>query len=135
MSWNWKSWNWKKILLCIFIIGAARELYGTVSNISEADASVKKIEADLRDKLPRKVDEATTLVDMRLDRKRSIGWYRIDTDNYKFDSAEQERTIRAQVCANPSATQAIRDDGFWFEFHYADPRGNSLSDFVVSKCA
>jgi hypothetical protein len=64
-----------------------------------AEEGLRRTEADMKSNLPLRVDQNTTLVDVKYDRTHSSYWYVIDKAD-QFDAQETARQVQIGVCAN-----------------------------------
>ena len=94
------------------------------------DAGLAKIEADAKSKLPMKVDEHTTLVDVKYEPTKTTYWYAVDQ---MLDPRETDQVIRQRVCENSEMLRTIKQKGFSYEYHYA--KGSApQAVFTIATC-
>jgi hypothetical protein len=98
------------------------------------DDGLKKIETDLKSKLPIRVNENTTLIDVKYERTNNIYWYLIDNASI-FDAQQASQQIQTQVCSNAEMRRTIEQKSLSYEYHYKSNQGVDLADFKISKCS
>lgn len=128
--------SWKRSLVYGAIITAVAVGYRVYSEYAGArfDEGLQKLETDMKKTLPRKVDEITTLEDVKYERSKNSYWYVVDTNVTVFDQHDLERTIQNQVCANADAARTIKEKGFSYEYHYVNKERAFLTTFTITKC-
>ncbi len=132
--------SWKRTLVFGALITTVAVVYRVWSEFAgpRFDEGLAKIEADAKSKLPTKVDEWTTLVDLKYEPKKTVYWYvadvNADVNKEAFNPRELERNITNQICANADVARTMREKGFSYEYHYRDKAGTSLATFIVTKC-
>ena len=94
---------------------------------------LRRTEADMKSNLPLRVDQNTTLVDVKYDRTHSIYWYVIDKAD-QFDAQETARQVQVGVCTNADNSSAMKKEGFSYEYHYRTKDGLALADFKINAC-
>ena len=90
--------NW--IILTVFIVAGAVG-YGIYSVRKSTEDKLRRTEADMKSNLPLRVDQNTTLVDVKYDRTHSTYWYVIENAD-QFDPQE--------MSALPSKADMFRHD-------------------------
>jgi hypothetical protein len=81
------------------------------------EAGLRRTEADMKSNLPLRVDQNTTLVDVKYERTHSTYWYVIDKAD-QFDPQETARQVQMGVCANADNSSTMKKEGFSYEYHY-----------------
>jgi hypothetical protein len=120
------------IILTAFIIAAAGG-YGVYSEWAGPEAGLRRTEADMKSNLPLRVDQNTTLVDVKYERTHSIYWHVIDKAD-QFDPQETARQVRIGVCTDAENSSTMKKEGFSYEYHYKTKDGLALTDFKVTTC-
>ena len=105
--------------------------YGVYSKWTED--GLRRTEADMKRNLPLRVDQNTTLVDVKYDRTHSTYWYVIDKAD-QFDPQETARQVQIGVCTNADNSSTMKKEGFSYEYHYKTKDGLALADFKVTTC-
>jgi hypothetical protein len=118
------------IILTAFIVAGAVG-YGIYSKWAED--GLRRTEADMKSNLPLRVDQNTTLVDVRYDRTHSTYRYVIDKPD-QFDPQETARQVQIGVCTNAENSSTMKKEGFSYEYHYRTKDGVALTDFKVTTC-
>jgi hypothetical protein len=118
------------IILPAFIVAGGA---GYVVYSKWAEEGLRRTEADMKSNLPLRVDQNTTLVDVKYDRTHSIYWYVIDKPD-QFDAQETARQVQIGVCANAENSSTMKKEGFSYEYHYKTKDGLALTDFKVTTC-
>jgi hypothetical protein len=109
------------IIVTAFIVAGAVG-YGLYSKWTEE--GLRRTEADMKSNLPLRVDQNTTLVDVKYDRTHSTYWYVIET----------ARQVQIGVCTNADNSSTMKKEGFSYEYHYRTKDGLALTDFKVTTC-
>jgi hypothetical protein len=117
------------ILTAVIVAGAVG--YGLYSKWTEE--GLRRTETDMKSNLPLRVDQNTTLVDVKYDRTHNTYWYVIDAAN-QFDAQETARRVQSGVCANAENSSTMKKEGFSYEYHYRTKDGLALADFKVTTC-
>ena len=117
------------ILAALIVAGAAG--YGVYRKW--ADEGLRRTEADMKSNLPLRVDQNTTLVDVKYDRTHKVYWYVIDRAD-QFDPQEKARQVQDGVCANAENSLTMKKEGFSYEYHYRTKDGLALTDFKITSC-
>ena len=92
------------IILTAFIVAAAVG-YGIYSKWTED--GLRRTEADMKTNLPLRVDQNTTLVDVKYDRTHNTYWYVIDKPD-QFDPQETARQVQIGVCTNAENSSTMK---------------------------
>ena len=87
----------------------------------------------MKSNLPLRVDQNTTLVDVKYDRTHSTYWYVIDKPD-QFDPQEIARQVQIGVCANADNSSTMKKEGFSYENHYRTKDRLALADFKINAC-
>ena len=118
------------IIVTAFIVACAVG-YGVYSKWTEE--GLRRTEADMKSNLPLRVDQNTTLVDVKYERTHSTYWYVIDKAD-QFDPQETARQVQIGVCTNAENSSTMQKKGFSYEYHYRTKDGLALTDFKISAC-
>jgi hypothetical protein len=118
------------IILTAFIVAGA---VGYLVYSKWAEEGLRRTEADMKSNLPLRVDQNTTLVDVKYDRTHSTYWYVIDKPD-QFDPQETARQVQIGVCTNADNSSTMKKEGFSYEYHYRTKDGLALTDFKVTSC-
>jgi hypothetical protein len=96
------------IILTALIVAVAVG-YGVYSKWAgpRFEAELRRTEADMKSNLPLRVDQNTTLVDVKYDRTHSIYWYVIDKAD-QFDPQETARQVQIGVCTNAENSRTMK---------------------------
>jgi hypothetical protein len=94
---------------------------------------LRRTEADMKSNLPLRVDQNTTLVDVKYDKTHSTYWYVIDKPD-QFDAQETARQVQIGVCNNADNSSTMKKEGFSYEYHYRTKDGLALTDFKITTC-
>jgi hypothetical protein len=97
------------------------------------EAGLRRTEADMKSNLPLRVDQNTTLVDVKYERTHSTYWYVIDNAD-QFDAQETARQVQIGVCTNADNSRTMKKQGFSYEYHYRTKEGLALNDFKITTC-
>ena len=117
------------ILTAVIVAGAVS--YGVYSRWTEE--GLRRTEADMKSNLPLRVDQNTTLVDVKYDRTHNTYWYVIDKPD-QFDAQETARRVQIGVCTNAENSSTMKKEGFSYEYHYKTKEGLALADFKITTC-
>ena len=117
------------ILTAVIVAGAVS--YGVYSRWTEE--GLRRTEADMKSNLPLRVDQNTTLVDVKYDRTHNTYWYVIDKPD-QFDAQETARRVQGGVCTNAENSSTMKKEGFSYEYHYKTKEGLALADFKITTC-
>ena len=120
------------IILPVFIVAVAVG-YGVYSEWAGPEAGLHRIEADMKSNLPLRVDQNTTLVDVKYERTHSTYWYVIDNPD-QFDPQETARQVQMGVRTNADNSSTMKKEGFSYEYHYRTKDGLALTDFKITSC-
>ena len=118
------------IILTAFIVAGAVG-YGIYSEWTEN--GLRRTEADMKSNLPLRVDQNTTLVDVKYDKAHSAYWYVIDNAD-QFDAQATARQVQSGVCTNADNSSTMKKEGFSYEYHYRTKDRLALTDFRVTTC-
>jgi hypothetical protein len=118
------------IILTAFIVAGA---VGYLIYSNRAEEGLRRTEADMKSNLPLRLDQNTTLVDVKYDRTHNIYWYVIDKPDL-FDPQETARQVQIGVCTNAENSSTMKKEGFSYEYHYKTKDGLALTDFKVTTC-
>ena len=99
------------------------------------EQDLKRLEADMKKTLPRKINDITTLEDVKYERSKTIYWLVIDTEGRTFDPGALEQSARDSICANTELVRAMKEKGFTYEYHYVSKDRKPVAGFTVSKCS
>jgi len=94
---------------------------------------LRRTEADMKSNLPLRVDQNTTLVDVKYERTLSTYWYVVDKAD-QFDAQETARRVQVGVCINVENSSTMKKEGFSYEYHYKTKDGLALANFKISAC-
>jgi hypothetical protein len=97
------------------------------------EEGLRRTEADMKSNLPLRVDQNTTLVDVKYQRTHSTYWYEIDKAD-QFDPQETARRVQIGVCTNADNSRTMKKEGFSYEYHYRTKEGLALTDFKITTC-
>ena len=114
---------WKRSLIAIALLTSVVVAYDVYRNHAgrRFDEDLKKLEADAKGRLPIKVDEFTTLVDVTFEPHKHVYWYVMEVkDGERFDRQKLKQSAQNQVCGNTDAVHLIREKGLSYEYHYTD---------------
>ena len=117
------------ILTALMVAGAVG--YGIYSKWTEE--GLRRTEADLKSNLPLRVDQNTTLVDVKYDRTHSTYWYVIDKAD-QFDPQETARRVQSGVCTNADNSSTMKKEGFCYVYHSRTKEGLALAEFKITTC-
>jgi hypothetical protein len=123
------------IILTAFIVASA-VIAGAVGYLAYskwAEERLRRTEADMKSNLPLRVDQNTTLVDVKYDRTHGTYWYVIDKAD-QFDPQETARQVQIGVCTNADNSSTMKKEGFSYEYHYRTKDGLALTDFKITTC-
>jgi hypothetical protein len=129
--------RWLNSLLVIAAVTIAAVGYRIYSERAgpRFDDSLRRAEAEMKSKLPMKVDEVTTLVRVKYEPTNTAYWLILDVRaEDKVDPGELEKHIRYSVCANGDTLRTIRDKHFTYEYHYVDRELQPLANFTIRQC-
>src|SRR5438270_13945697 len=111
---SWSSWPWKGSLLATTVLVAVFVAYRVYNELAghRFEETLKRIEADAKKSLPMKLDDATTLVDLKYEADKTIYWYVMDVDSNGFDAKDLEQRVEQRMCANEELSRTINERGF-----------------------
>ena len=92
------------LILTAFIVAGAVG-YGIYSKWAED--GLRRTEGDMKSNLPLRVDQNTTLVDVKYDKTHSTYWYVIDKPD-QFDAQETARQVQIGVCTNAENSSTMK---------------------------
>ncbi|MBI3678070.1 MAG: hypothetical protein HY243_15785 [Proteobacteria bacterium] len=95
---------------------------------------LKASETEAKKSLPLKIDDVTTLVNLKYESGKTTYWYVIDTTRGTLSAQAIEQRIQSGLCANADTARTIKEDGFRYEYHYVTAKRAALADFTISKC-
>jgi len=123
------------IILTAFIIAGVAVGYVVYNKWAgpRFEEGLRRTEADMKSNLPLRVDQNTTLVDVKYERTHSTYWYVIDKAD-QFDPQATARQVQIGVCTNADNSRTMKKDGFSYEYHYRTKDGHALTDFKVTTC-
>ena len=87
----------------------------------------------MKSNLPLRVDQNTTLVDVKYEKTQSAYWYVIDKPD-QFDAQETARQVQIGVCNNADNSNTMKKEGFSYGYHYRTKDGLALADFKINAC-
>ena len=118
------------VILTAFIVAVAigYEIYSKWTA-----EGLRRTEADMKSNLPLRLDQNTTLVDVKYDKAHSAYWYVIDKPD-QFDPQETARQVQMGVCTNADNSRTMKKEGFSYEYHYRTKDGLALTDFKITAC-
>jgi hypothetical protein len=97
MSTRWRSSLITIALLAVLVVGY--NVYGDLAG--RFDKDLKKLEADARSRLPIKVDEFTTLVDVTYEPHKHVYWHVIEVkDGERVDRQKLKQSVTAAKLSN-----------------------------------
>ena len=120
------------IILTAFIVAGAVG-YGIYSVRKWTEDRLRRTEADMKSNLPLRVDQNTTLVDVKYGRTHSTYWCVVDKAD-QFDPQETARRVQIGVCANADNSSTMKKEGFSYKYHYKTKDGLTLTDFKITSC-
>ena len=119
------------IVTALVVAGAVG--YGIYSVRNSTGDKLRRTEADMKSNLPLRVDQNTTLVDVKYGRTHSTYWYVVDKAD-QFGPQETARRVQSGVCANADNSSTMKKEGFSYEYHYRTKDGLALTDFQITSC-
>jgi hypothetical protein len=115
-----------------FIHSAAVPVAANVAD--QVEEGFKRAADRVRPTLPKRVDDATTLMDVSNTGTVLTYRYVVDSDNYElipnFMQVARQRAIG--LACNTEDTKAAMEAGGTYEFNYSDGKFQSLGGFVVT---
>jgi len=121
-------------------LGWLRPQEGETNRPQEAEATrteepeMLREEADMKRKLPLRVDQVTTLVDIRYEPTGSSYWYVLDGRPDEFDRFMLKDLTQRSACANAEILRLITQRGFSYEYYYATKDGSAVAQFRITAC-
>ena len=129
--------GWKQTaawVACFTTVAVAWRVYSELAGPRFLE-DLKKSEDDMKRTLPMKIDDITTLVDVKFEPVKTTYWYTLNlTKDTSMDYRELERAIRQTVCNKSEMLRVIRDKGFIFEYRYMDAARAPLTTFMIASC-
>jgi hypothetical protein len=133
MSPVWK----KRSLIAIALITSLVVAYNVYSNQAgrRFDEGLKKLEADAKGRLPIKVNEFTTLVDVTYEPHKKVYWYVMEVkDGERVERQKLKQRAQDQLCGNADALRMIKEKGVSYEYHYMDKARATIVVFTIADC-
>jgi hypothetical protein len=133
MSPVWK----KRSLITIALITSLVVAYNVYSDRAgrRFDEDLKKLEADAKGKLPIKVNEFTTLVDVTYEPHKKVYWYVMEVkDGERVERQKLKQSAQDQLCGNADALRMIKEKGVSYEYHYMDKARATIVVFTIADC-
>ena len=127
----------RRLLISTALVASVVVAYKVYSDQAgrRLDAGLKKLEADAKSKLPVKVDEFTTLVDLTYGPRKNIYWYVMEVKyGERVDRQKLRQSAQDQVCGDADALRAMKEKGFSYEYHYMDKARATLVAFTIADC-
>jgi hypothetical protein len=127
---------WKRSLITIALLTSLVVVYKVYSDqAGRFDENLKKLEADAKSRLPIKVDEFTTLVDVRYEPHKKVYWYVMEVkDGERVERQKLKQNAQDQLCGNADALRTIKENGVSYEYHYMDKARATLVAFTIANC-
>src|SRR5215470_5016830 len=97
------------VILTAFIVAGALG-YGIYDVRNSTEDKLRRTEADMKSNLPLRVDQNTTLVNVKYGRTQSTYWYVVDKAE-GFDPQETARRVQSGVCANAENSSTMKKEG------------------------
>jgi hypothetical protein len=129
--------GWRRPLISIALVALVIVAYKVYSDQARRrfDEGLKKFEAAERSKLPIKIDEFTTLVDLTYEPHKNIYWYVMEVkDGERVDRQKLKQSAQNQLCGNADALRRIKENGFSYEYRYTDKTRATLAAFTIANC-
>jgi len=98
------------------------------------DQGLQKREADMKKTLPRKVDDITTLEDVKYEGTKNVYWLSIDAGDGSIDASDLQHRTQSLLCSNGDIARTIKEKGFSYEYHYVNKERVSLATFTIADC-
>jgi hypothetical protein len=128
-------WKRESFIIAVLIIGAvAYSGYNIHAGPKPNDDVLLKLQADMKKTLPKKINEITTLEDVRYEHSKTSYWFTVDTQGAPFVSHLIEQTVRERACANKGLARMMNETGFTYEYHYVNKEQQPLAIFTIAKC-
>jgi hypothetical protein len=128
---------WKRSLITIVLLTSLVVAYNVYSDQAgrRFDEDLKKLEADAKGRLPMKVDEFTTLVDVTYEPHKKVYWYVMEVkDGERVERQKLKQSAQNQLCGNADALRMKREKGVSYEYHYMDKARATLVAFTIASC-
>ena len=128
---------WKRALVTIALLASLLVAYEVYSDRAgrRFDADLKKLEADAKSRLPVKVDQFTTLVDVKYEPRKKVYWYVMEVkEGDRVERQKLRQSAQDQLCGNADALRTIKEDGVSYEYHYMDKTRATVVDFTIANC-
>jgi hypothetical protein len=128
--------SWKRSLIYGVILTIAAVTYWVYSETSgpRFDQGLQKREADMKMTLPRKVDDITTLEDVKYEGTKNVYWLSIDAGGGSIDASDLQHRTQSLLCSNGDIARTIKEKGFSYEYHYVNKERVSLATFTIADC-
>lgn len=118
-------------LLCFFGVKFLVQFYRGSSlenRIAETEAELKRQLA-----LPKRIDEITTLIDVKVYRGTTVYIHRVDTDAKMLDHGLLQERIKNNVCQNPLIKADIQR-GVTYGYQYLNRTGDYIAYVAIATC-
>ena len=128
---------WKRALITIALLASLLVAYEVYSDRAgrRFDAELKKLEADAKSRLPVKVDQFTTLVDVKYEPRKKVYWYVMEVkEGDRVERQKLRQSAQDQLCGNTDALRTIKEDGVSYEYHYMDKARATIVAFTIANC-
>jgi hypothetical protein len=122
------SWSWQRSLIVTAVIVAVFVAYRVYSELAGAgfEERLKRIEGDAKKSLPMKLDDVTTLVDLKYNADKTTYWYVMDVASLRRRQIRQRRSGRTRI-KTPSGASGSGDLVAFLNF--ATVSGHHVSKF------
>jgi hypothetical protein len=133
MSPVWK----KRSLIAIALIASLVVAYDVYRDRAgrRFDEDLKKLDADAKDRLPIKVNEFTTLVDVTYEPHKKIYWYVMEVkDGERVERQKLKQSAQDQLCGNADALRMMKEKGVSYEYHYMTKARATIVVFTIADC-
>ena len=130
------SWSWQRSLIVTAVFAAVFVAYRVYSELAGPgfEERLKRIEGDAKKSLPMKLDDVTTLVDLKYDADKTTYWYVMDVASNGFDAKDLQQRVEQRMCANEELWHAINERCFSYEYHNVNKAQAFLAAFKIAKC-
>jgi hypothetical protein len=128
---------WKRSLIAIALLASVVVAYKVYSDRAgrRFEADLKKLEADAKSRLPVKVDQFTTLVDVKYEPHKKVYWYVMEVkEGDRVERQKLRQSAQDQLCGNADALRTIKEDGVSYEYHYMDKARATVVAFTIANC-
>jgi len=128
---------WKRSLITIALLASLVVAYKVYSDQAgrRFDADLKKLEADAKSRLPVKVDQFTTLVDVKYEPHKRVYWYVMEVkDGQRVERQRLKESAQDQLCGNAEALRMMKENGVSYEYHYMDKVRATIVAFTIANC-